>query len=54
LLFADELHVVGEPVVPILALAAAGLGSLVLANAVALAAGRWSARRSAAVVLRAE
>lgn len=54
LLFADELHVVGEPVVPILALAAAGMGSLVLANAVALAAGRWSARRSAAVVLRAE
>ncbi len=52
--FADELRVVAEPVVPVALLLAAILGSLVLANLVALSAGRWASRRSAAVVLRTE
>lgn len=54
ILFAEELKVVAEPVVPVLALAAAIVGSLVLAQVVAVLVGRWSARSSTAVVLRAE
>ena len=54
ILFADELEVISQPVVPVLALLAAALVAIVLGEAVALAAGRWSAGRSAAATLRAE
>jgi hypothetical protein len=52
--FADELRVVNEPVVPVLLILGATLGSLLLANLVAFSAGRWASRRSAAVILRSE
>ena len=54
LIFADELRVVGRPVVPALAVVGATLGALVMANVVAVATGRRSARASAATALRAE
>jgi hypothetical protein len=52
--FAEELKVISEPIVPVLALLAAGVAAMLLAEVVAIAAGRWSARRSAALTLRAE
>ena len=54
LIFADELRVVGRPVVPALAVVAATSGALLMANVVAVATGRRSARASAATALRAE
>lgn len=52
--FAEELRVVDQPVVPVLALVAAVLAALVLAGFVAVATGRWSGRGSTATTLRAE
>jgi ABC-type antimicrobial peptide transport system permease subunit len=54
LIFADELRVVGQPVVPTLAVVAATSVALLMANVVAVATGRRSARASAATALRAE
>ena len=54
LIFADELRVVGQPVVPILAVLAATSVALLMANVVAVATGRRSAYASAATALRAE
>ena len=52
--FADELNVVAQPIVPILALAAVAVGAVALAELVAVLTGRWSSRRSASLALRAE
>jgi hypothetical protein len=52
--FADELKVISRPVVPVAALVGAAVAALVLAEVVAVAAGRWSAGRSTAATLRAE
>jgi hypothetical protein len=54
ILFAGELKVISEPIVPALALLGAALVSILLAEVVALLAGRWSIHRSAAAVLRTE
>jgi len=54
IVFADELKVIARPIVPLLALLGAAAAAVVLAEAVALAAGNWSARRSTAAALRAE
>ncbi len=53
-IFATELRVVGEPVVPAPALAGAVLAALLLAGVVAVATGRWFGRRPTAEALRAE
>jgi predicted lysophospholipase L1 biosynthesis ABC-type transport system permease subunit len=52
--FAHDLQVVARPIVPLLALVVAALGAVLLAEAVALLTGRWSARRAAAPALRSE
>ncbi len=54
LLFAGELEVVGRPITPAAALAASAVAGFLVAAAVALASGRWSARGRTADVLRAE
>jgi hypothetical protein len=54
ILFAGELNVISVPIVPVLALLAAAATAVVLAQAAALLAGRWSVHRSTAVALRAE
>lgn len=53
-IFASELRVVAQPIVPALALAGAVLAALVLAGVVAVGTGRWFGRRSTASALRAE
>jgi hypothetical protein len=53
-LFADQLHVVSHPTVPVLTIALIGAGALVLANVVAAIPGRQAARTRTAVLLRAE
>ena len=52
--FAAGIHVVPQPVAPVLGLALVALGGLVLANLVALIPGRQAARTSTAPLLRAE
>ncbi len=54
LLFAHELGIIPEPVVPFLALATLIVGTVVVANLVAVLPGRIAARTRAAVVLRSE
>ncbi len=53
-LFADSIHVVPDPSVPVLTVALIGIGALVLANLVAAVPAREAARVRAAVLLRAE
>jgi hypothetical protein len=53
-LFADEIHAVSLPSVPVTLVALIALGALVLANAVAAVPGRIAARTPTAVLLRAE
>ena len=52
--FADEIHAVPSPSVPVLTVAFVGLGALVLANVVAAIPGRIAARTPTALLLRAE
>ena len=54
ILFAHQIYAVPRPTVPALPLACIGLGTLVLANVVAVLPGRYAARTPAALVLRAE
>ncbi len=53
-LFAEQLHVVPDPAVPVLLLLGGGLGLLVAANLFALPVGRAAGRTPAAVALRTE
>jgi len=53
ILFARELEVISQPIVPLLTLLGTAAAALLLAEAIALLAIRWSSR-SAAAVLRAE
>ena len=52
--FADQLHVVPEPTVPLLLITLGGAGLVLAANLVALPVGRAAGRTPAAVALRAE
>jgi hypothetical protein len=52
--FANGIHAVPAPTVPVLTLVAVGVGALVFANIVAAIPGRLAARTSTALVLRAE
>jgi hypothetical protein len=54
LLFAKQLGIVPEPAVPLLALAALGAATILVANLVAVLPGRIAARTSPALVLRSE
>jgi hypothetical protein len=54
ILFAHQIYAVPRPTVPALPLACIGLGTLVLANVVAVLPGRYAARTPAALMLRAE
>lgn len=53
-IFAHDIYAVPRPTVPTLALVYVGLAALVLANVVAALPGRYAARTSTALVLRAE
>ena len=53
-LFARDIHAVPDPSVPVILIMAIALGAIVLANIVAAAPGRYAARTSTAVLLRAE
>jgi ABC-type antimicrobial peptide transport system permease subunit len=53
-LFANNIHVVPAPTVPVMSIAFVAVGALVLANAVAAIPGRIAARTPAALLLRAE
>ncbi len=52
--FANEIHAVPSPSVPVLSVVLVGLGALVLANVVAAVPGRIAARTPTALLLRAE
>jgi ABC-type antimicrobial peptide transport system permease subunit len=54
ILFAHEIYAVPRPTVPVPLVVYVGLGTLVLANAVAALPARYAARTPAALVLRAE
>jgi hypothetical protein len=53
-LFAQEIHAVPSPSVPVLTIALIAVGALVVANIVAAVPGRIAARTSTALLLRAE
>jgi hypothetical protein len=53
-LFADQIHAVPQPTVPVLTLVLIAVGALVLANLVAAIPGRIAARTPTALLLRAE
>lgn len=53
-LFARDIHAVPVPSVPVVLITAITIGAIVLANIVATAPGRYAARTSTAVLLRAE
>ncbi len=53
-LFARQIEAVPHPTVPVLLVGAAALGTLVLANVVALVPARRAARTPTALVLRGE
>jgi ABC-type antimicrobial peptide transport system permease subunit len=53
-LFARDIHAVPAPSVPVVLIAVITLGAILLANVVAAAPGRYAARTSTAVLLRAE
>jgi hypothetical protein len=53
-LFAQNINAVSDPTVPVLAVAAVGIGTLVFTNLAAIFPGRSAARTSTALVLRAE
>lgn len=53
-LFANNIHVVPAPTVPVMSIALVAAGALVLANVVAAIPGRIAARTPAALLLRAE
>ena len=52
--FANEIHAVPSPSVPVLSVVLVGVGALVLANVVAAVPGRIAARTPTALLLRAE
>jgi cytochrome b561 len=52
--FANQLHVVPDPTVPVAAVIAAAVALIVAANLVALPVGRAAGRTPAAVTLRTE
>jgi hypothetical protein len=51
---ADDLGVVAQPQVPLMALAAVGAGAILLANAIAVVPGQIAARTQPATDLRSE
>jgi ABC-type lipoprotein release transport system permease subunit len=53
-LFANEIHAVPAPNVPVFTIVFIALGALVLANVVAAIPGRLAARTPTAILLRAE
>jgi ABC-type lipoprotein release transport system permease subunit len=53
-LFAQNINAVSDPTVPVLAVAAVGIGTLVFTNLAAIFPGLSAARTSTALVLRAE
>jgi hypothetical protein len=53
-LFANEIHAVPAPDVPVFTIVFIALGALVLANVVAAIPGRLAARTPTAILLRAE
>ena len=54
IVFADEIHAVARPTIPILSIVLIALGALVLANLVAAIPGRLAARTPTAALLRSE
>ncbi|HWF16522.1 MAG TPA: FtsX-like permease family protein [Acidimicrobiales bacterium] len=53
-LFARDIHSVPDPSVPVVLITVITLGAILLANVVAVAPGRYAARTSTALLLRAE
>jgi len=53
-LFADELHVLARPTIPVASLVLVAIGALLLANLVAAVPGRRAARTPTALVLQSE